>query len=380
MIAAPRLSYPVRKLGRFRLGAEELIELGQTSPNILPAPEPTLSTDQRAVTISPPEAKLLTQVVDNLVQFSKDYPVEFQSYCPTDKWTTTLNEVGTWNDELKKDLASGITSIPVPAEFVFRLVDLEKCVSAARDARLSSSQWAFTLSAIGAILDWVLGITWLGVPMYVGGLALLYGRPLYAKYLATPQDPYAPTLAGKRACLSGECELIAMKLKEEAKKNPLKRQVLERVIIAPQGLQRFHWGTVKPNPGPTENAVCLAKDRFRVRVEGWAGDVITPTEEWKVVDGPTCKGDINIAVFPTVAPRATKYGPINQDSGHEGSFWVEYLGPFTYGAIRRAGPFGCTGDPVDHAMEDAGFSEPGVDGGYVIFDSNGMVVKEATDE
>jgi hypothetical protein len=71
---------------------------------------------------------------------------------------------------------------------------------------------------------------------------------------------------------------------------------------------------------------------------------------------------------------------LNQDSNHEHSYWVEYVGPLTDGRTRRAGPFGCTGDPVDHAMEDGGFTEPGVDGGYVIFDSEGNVVDTGVGE
>jgi hypothetical protein len=50
----------------------------------------------------------------------------------------------------------------------------------------------------------------------------------------------------------------------------------------------------------------------------------------------------------------------------------------TQGVIRRAGPFGCTGDPGEHAMEDAGFTTPGEDGAYVIFDQNGEVADDGT--
>lgn len=54
------------------------------------------------------------------------------------------------------------------------------------------------------------------------------------------------------------------------------------------------------------------------------------------------------------------------------------MGPLSGGVVRRAGPFGCTGDPVDHAMEDSGFTEAGKDGGYVIFDEDGKVADDGT--
>lgn len=255
-----RIPYPVLPVvggGRrhhysSRLGAEELIELGQL-PSTSPSSSPSLRA--RAVALSAVEAKLLISVVESLVSFASDYEVEYQAYCPPDRWKKSMEEVGTWSVEIDQELKGGATQVTIPADMILRLVDLEKCVSAARDARLSSSRWAFTLSAIGAIADFAFGITWLGVPMYIAGLGLLFGRPLYAKYQAKPLEPFAPALSG---------------------------------------------------------------------------------------------------------------------------YWVEYVGPATAGLARRAGPFGCTADSVSHAMGDAGFLEAGVDGGYVIFDGEGNVVKEKT--
>lgn len=367
------------------MGASELIELGQTVPgsaipNVTPAG--TAGTAPRTITMTGEEAKLMIQVVENLISFAQDYPIEFHSYCPVDRWQGPLNDVGTWVHEIQRQVNSGATIVSIPAKVVFEFIDLEKCVSAARDARLSSAKWAFTLSAIGAIADLVFGITWLGIPAYIGGLALLLGRPLIAKFSAEPQEPYKPALAGRSAhrhCLGGECQLIALKLQKEAEGNSFKRQVLERVIVSPFPCeQRHHWGVVRPKPGPREGAVYLKKDRFRVRVEGWAGDEVFPTGDWKETTPEDCDGAIRISVATQAAPRDTQFGPINRDSGHGHSYWVEYVGPLTGGVIRRAGPFGCTGDPVEHAMDDAGFKKPGQDGAYVIFDENGAVADDGS--
>lgn len=185
----------------------------------------------------------------------------------------------------------------------------------------------------------------------------------------------------KQSCLgeNAECEIIALKLKEEEKTNPSRRKVLERVILPPSWKPQYHhWGTALPAPGRIESAVCLAKDRFRIRIEGWEGDRIRLAKGWAYSDPDDCDGQIVIATWSKRAPSHTAWGPAPKRSGHENTYWIEYFGPRTGGLIRRAGPFGCTSDPVDHAMSDAGFSEPGSDGGYAILDSDDNVIKVET--
>lgn len=373
---------------RFSLGAEELIELGQILPQVrasVPPPAEPPSA-QRAITVSPVEGKLMIQVVENIVSFAKDYPIEFTSYCPTDRWQSALTQVGNWVHEIETQIQAGKTTIQVPADAVFHMVDLEKCVSAARDARLTASRWAFSISAGAGILSTIFGIGFLSIPAWIVGLAILYGRPLYARYQATPEEPYAPVLAGRgrhfnRVCgLSGQCQLIAAKLMEEEKSNPNRRKVLERVIVSANvPIERHYWGYVRPRPGPEQGTAYLSKGRFRVRVEGWAADEVVPQNGWEFCDPEDCDGQIVLAVWsPGRDSSATGWGEVSQDSGHEDTYWVEYVGPLTGGETRRAGPFGCTVDPVAHAMEDGGFERAGVDGDYVIFDSAGQpVVEEA---
>lgn len=346
-------------------------------------PAAAAASASRIVPISKAEGQLLMKVTENIVSFAQGYPVEFNSYCPPDRWQKALTQVGTWTHEIQRQIDAGQDTVNVPADAVFELVDLEKCISAARDARLDSAKLAFTLSAVGAIANFVFKLSWITIPTYIAGLAVLFGRPLMARLDPTPQEPYKPVLSGRtrhRHCIGGSCELIAMKLKEEEKKNPERRKVLERVVVSPNvKVQKHHWGIVRPKPGPKESAVCLKKDRFRVRVEGWANDVVVPAGDWEFCDPDDCNGNIVIAVWPEDRrTEDTGWGEIQQDSGHEHSYWVEYVGPKSNGQMRRAGPFGCTGDPVDHAMEDSGFTEPGVDGGYAIFDENGTVVDDGT--
>lgn len=247
---APALAGP----RNFRLGAEELLELGQAgAPPVAAAPGGGLAA--RTVSLSKEEAGLVVRVVENIVSFAQGYPVEFQSYCPPDRWQKALTQVGTWSHEIESQLASGAQQVSIPAEAVFRLVDLEKCVSAARDARLSSAKWAFGLAAAGSIANFVFGISWIGVPTYLAGLAILFGRPLIARFSPEPQEPYKPAISGR------------------------------------------------------------------------------------------------------------------------GPYWVEYVGPRTGGAIRRAGPLGCPYDMVKQAMTDGGIAEKGADGDFILFDVDGRVVE-----
>lgn len=167
-----------------------------------------------------------------------------------------------------------------------------------------------------------------------------------------------------------------MKLQQEEQGDPERRKVLERVVVAPTiHLQRHHWGTVQASPGGRQGAAYLAKGRFRVRVEGWVRDIVKPENDWRFCDPDDCNGQIVIVVWSSRRPEDTVWGAAPEESGHEKTYWVEYAGPWTGQTPRRAGPFGCTGDPVDHAKEDAGFSSPGDDGGYAIFDADGSVVQ-----
>jgi hypothetical protein len=380
----PLRTVPLRRVG---LGAEELLELGSPRPPrgvilsqaAAPMPPPSViapGAAPRAVSVSREEGKLLIQVVESIVEFAKGYPIEFISYCPSDRWQQTLTQVGSWTAEIERQLNAGAQVVNVPAEMVFRLVDLEKCISAARDARLSSAKLAFTIYGVGAIADLVFGLTWIGIPAYVAGLAVMFGRPLWAKFSPEPQEPYKPAIKGCRGNALGGCPVP-----HESDEEKRKPKLIERVILSPdRGLKEYNWGEVDCAGSGAEGSVCLKKGRLRVRVEGWAGDVVLPGPGWEFADD--CVDSVNvIAVWDAPGfPRGTSFGAIPKKSRHPLTYWVEYVGPKTGGRIRRAGPFGCPFDTTDHAIEDAGIRERGVDGELVIFDSDGDVVDVPEEE
>lgn len=312
------------------LGAEELIELGQAP---LPAVAPPAAPAPRTVALTAEEGRLLVRVMENVIAFKDGYPIEFISYCPPDRWQENSTRALTWTREIERRLDAGDRTVAVPADAVLRLIDLEKCVSAARDARLGAAKVAFTLSAVGAIADVVFGLSWVGVPAYLAGLAVLFGRPLMAKLRPEPQEPYKPSISGD------DCARTSASLGDHTDK----RKVLERVLLSvAEPEQRHHWGTARPSFGPVQAAVCLSKGRFRVRVEGWLGDRVKPAEGWTRAPLSECDARRQIAVWSPcgVMARGTPYGPVPSSSGFEETYWIEYVGPLTGGACRVAGPFG----------------------------------------
>lgn len=348
------------------LGAEELIELGQIKSSALPTV--AAPPQMRMVQISASEGSLVVKTVENIVSFAQGYPIEFQSYCPTDRWQETLTQVGTWSHEVERQIQAGAKTVMIPAEAVFRLVDLEKCASAARESRLKAARWAFGLSAAGTIANVVLGISWVTVPTYIAGLAILFGGPLIARMSAVPEDPYKPSIGCTKAHALSGC---APPKETDEEKAMIK--LVERVILSDRPGTRDHWwGKVNCNPGGLQASTCLKKGRLRVRIEGWEGDTVIPAEGWEF--SQDCEeGSLNvIAVLEAGAKvRETGFGPVPEKSRHKETYWVEYIGPKTGGMIRRAGPFGCPLDTKDHAIDDGGIKEKGQDGDYVLMNLDG---------
>jgi hypothetical protein len=260
---------------------------------------------------------MMVRVVQAVVEFAGDQPLEFHSYCPMDRWQEVLQKVGTGVARIEQQLAQGAQTVVVQADTVFAAIDLEECTSGARDARLSSARLALIISAAGAVGETVLGLPWLGIPAYVISLALILGKPLFERAKEIPSEPFkVDTLSGARM---GD--------------HTDKAKVLERVIVAPgPSVQRHWWGTVRPGTIGATGAACLSKERFRVRCEGWERVPLEMCE--------SARHEICVWEPAALDPRETPFGPIPAGSGHEETFWVEYVGVLTEGAIRRAGPFG----------------------------------------
>lgn len=288
----------------------------------------------RTVALSRAEADMMVRIIEGVTDFATDYPVEFHAYCPRERWLPVLETAGKGVHLIESQLATKAAVIVVPADVLFGIVDLEECVSGAKDARLSSGKLALMISAAGMLGQSLLGLGYLATPAYIISLALVLGRPAAAFVKESPEDPFRPDTI--------KPELGAFRHPRLGDHTD-KAKVIERVIVSPQNItQRFHWGTVTPTSFFGHKGTCLAKGEWRVRVEGWGGDRITVADGWRFSDGACERARNEIAVWALAdgPPRDTGFPPIPVDSGHEETFWIDYTGPLTDGAYRRAGPFG----------------------------------------
>lgn len=287
----------------------------------------------RMVAVSRDEAEMMVRVVQGVVDFREVHFLEFSSYCPQERWEEVINSVSSGIGSLQGQLDENAEPIMVPAQMVFALIDLEECTSGARDARLSSGRLALIISAAGAAGETILGIPWLGIPAYIISLALVLGKPLIERSKDIPAAPFkVDTLEGAR--------MSQPRLGDHTDK----AKILERVIVANTDAPQEHWwGSVRPGRSRQPGAVCLSKDRFRVRCEGWAEDQVEYAEGWEHVPMEMCESARHeICVWEPAEndPRDTPFGPVPDGSAFKHVFWVEYVGVLTGGAVRRAGPFG----------------------------------------
>jgi len=314
--------------------AEELIEMGQATALPMPGPSAETSASRRMVSLSAPEAEILVRVSESIRWFAEEFPIEFHSYCPPERWKDVLEKAGVLVAGIKQQLASGASSVVADAQSLMSIMDLEECVTAARDRRLSSSKMALIVSAAGAVGETIFGLPWLGLPAYIISLAMVLGRPLAEAVKETPAEPF------RVGCRHSSGGSLGTSLGDHTDK----AKVIERVIVSmTRKEQRYHWGAVRPSPSEAESSICLAKGEFRVRIEGWSEDQISLTEGWEVVPLSDClvaKHEISVWEPCGGVPRKTPFGPILEDSGFENTFWAEYTGPLTGGICRRAGPFG----------------------------------------
>lgn len=297
--------------------------------------QPPVGAPSRPVPVSRQEAEMMVRIAKGIVKFAGDFPLEFHSYCPLERWKPILEKVFADVQSIERQLQQDVEPVMVDADTIFAMTDVEECVSGSRDKRLLTAKWALGISAFGAVVDFFLGLKYVATAAYVTSLALVLGTPLSEYAKEVPSEPFRPDVG-----LSGCGAPPSPQLGDHTDKT----KVLERVLVATTpAIQQHHWGSVMPGRRMTEGAVCLKKGKFRVRCEGWSDDVVMPAEGWEVCSDEECSTARHpIAVWEpgTRPPRVTHFGAVPKDSGFENTFWVEYVGPLTDGVMRRAGPFG----------------------------------------
>lgn len=315
------------------------------------------------VAISRSEAEMLVRITSAIADFAEDFALEFNAYCNPSRWTPVLERVVKGIGQIETQLRDkSKTFVTAPSDLVFALMDLEECVSGARDARLSSSKIALIISAAGAFGEIILGIPWLGLPSYIASLAIILGRPAVAFFEKEPTAPFQvdvpPPIGGGIVSLGETRGRV---------------KFLEYSVVGPG--ERHWWGAVLPG-GAAVGRVCLAKGLFRVVVEGAGRGRITPATGWRFVGPEECANAEHVIISWSPCGSSMLEWARAIFSERDG-IWAEYIGPNTGGVCRKAGPFCCPFDAGDHAVEDGGIEHPGLDGGYVLFGPDGSVLKEA---
>lgn len=292
--------------------------MGQMLAPAAPAP---------AVPLSRQEADLVVRLSESIVAFAHGRPLEFHAYCPPDRWDARLRSVAAMVSSVERQISEGRASVVVPGDGIVALMDLEECVSGAKDKALSASRLSLLISSAGAV-GWLVGLPWLWIASYVASLAVSFGPPALEYLKSRGVDlPFRLGSAGGR-CLGDHTD---------------KSKVLERAVLSRGPAARHRWGTAAPGRSPVERAVCLARGSARVRVEGWQDDRIWPAAGWAVAPSSECEdGRPQVWTWQPCGepPRTTAFGPLPVESGHEATVWAGYSGPFTGGLCRLAGPFG----------------------------------------
>lgn len=302
----------------------------------IPLIQPVSQAGRTAI-LSRAEAEMMVRIVKAVSEFAQNFPLEFHAYCPVSRWEPILAAAGAAAGQIEAQLATTAKGISVPLDLLMSIVDLEECVSGARDARLSNGKIALLIAAAGVLGQSVFGLTYLATPAYIIALAISLGNPLITAMKENPTPPFTPDVIPTSKMSGGGCDSHLGHHTDKAK-------VLERVIVSPEHrTQHFHWGTVTPASMSGQAGSCLVKGEWRVRVEGWGSDRITLSEGWRFASRDECfsaRNEISVREPCGLSARDTGFGPVPLYSIHEKSLWVEYVGPYTEGICRTAGPFG----------------------------------------
>lgn len=164
--------------------------MGQWSPAPAAALPPAAPAASRNAIISRQEAEMLVRVVESVIAFMKNFPLEFYAYCPPDRWEAVLVKAGNGVAELEKQLGTNAQQLYISADVIFAISDLEECVSGARDARLTSAKTAMFISAGAAIGETLFGLSWVALPAYIISLAIVLGRPVLERVKEVPAEPF----------------------------------------------------------------------------------------------------------------------------------------------------------------------------------------------
>ena len=103
------------------------------------------------------EAELFVRSLGAIVEFAGSYPLEFHVFCSPSKFEGAIKIVSEAERTARKQLEEGRTSVAIRGDAPLALMDLQECVSGAKNERLENARAAIFTSAGGGILAAIAG-------------------------------------------------------------------------------------------------------------------------------------------------------------------------------------------------------------------------------
>ena len=143
------------------------------------------------IILTPEEADLFLRTLDGIVAFAKDYPLEFQAFCNPEKFQGVIDVIAKAEGALRAQITSGTRERRIESDAVGALLDLEECVTGARDARLANARIALFTVVGGGIAASLLGLSALSTIGGITAIGILILGP-FGRAATAPQEVVSP--------------------------------------------------------------------------------------------------------------------------------------------------------------------------------------------
>jgi len=138
-----------------------------------------LLRNESVTTLTREGAELLQRTIDGIVEFAESYPIEFSAYCPADRFDGILPIIGRAQETITAQLLDeGRQNIIVPKDAALAVLDMEECISGAKDRRVTNTRLAFVTSVGGGIVASLVGLSIIKTVAVIAGIGFLVVKPI----------------------------------------------------------------------------------------------------------------------------------------------------------------------------------------------------------
>ena len=144
-------------------------------------------------------ARLLLRTIDSIVKFAQDFPIEFTAYCKPERFERVLKTLATTQVMVRTQLDRGDDPVTVPEEAALSLLDMEECISAAKDKRVDNTRLAFITLGGGSLAAWLTGFDPIATVASFAGVGFLLAKPFVESTQLAESDVFRQSLSGGAA-------------------------------------------------------------------------------------------------------------------------------------------------------------------------------------